>query len=63
MARETLIREKFIWGWLTVSELLSIIFMAREGQTWYFHSLEFYVLILRLQMETSFPTGHSLSIY
>jgi hypothetical protein len=44
-------RQHLIWGWLRVSEVLSIIIMVRSRavcrQSWYRRSQEFYILKLR----------------
>jgi hypothetical protein len=52
MTKATLIRTMFYWGWLTGSEVQSIIIMAGAWQHPGRHGVggaEFYIFILRLE--------------
>jgi hypothetical protein len=51
MAKATLIRATFNWGWLTGSEVQSIIIQAESRQAWCRKSFEFYIFIWRLLAE------------
>jgi hypothetical protein len=59
--------QHLIWGWLTVSEVQSMIVMTGSmvacRQMWCWRSQEFFFLTHRQQGETECHAGYSLSIY
>jgi hypothetical protein len=55
MIKTTFRKDKFIWGWLTGSEIHSIIIMAVSRQAWHRRISKFYILFQRQTEEDWHP--------